>query len=98
MRNGGHASALPTLQDSIPCDDLALALVDIRRVEQVTGATAHQEFRAAGADRVVAAAADGRLARLVFRQLWQREDLAPHLPGRIDLLGIGTDGERDVQR
>ena len=30
--------------------------MDVRRVEQVAGAAAHQEFRAAGADRVVAAA------------------------------------------
>src|SRR5205814_4652155 len=70
---------------SIPRDDLALALVNIRRVEQVAGAAAHQEFGAAGADRVVTAAADRGFARAFFRQLRKREDVAPHLPGRGDL-------------
>ena len=88
--------ALPTLQNQlIPRDDLAFALVKVRRVEQVAGAAAHQEFRAAGADRVVAATARGRFARLVFRQLRKREDLAPHLPGRGDLLGVGTDARAE---
>ena len=67
--------------NSIPRDDLALALMNVGRVEQVAGAAAHQKFRPAGADRVVAAAARRGFARLVFRQLRKREDLAPHLPG-----------------
>ena len=72
----------------IPFDDLALALVNIRRVEQISAAAAHQEFRAAGADRVVATAALSRFAGLGFRQLRKREDLAPSLPGGSDLLRV----------
>ena len=51
-----------TTSNSIPRDDLAFAVVNVGRVEQVAGAAAHQEFRAAGADRVVAAAAGGGFA------------------------------------
>ena len=56
----GFASLYPSYKierNSIPGDDLAFALMNIRRVEQISGAAAHQKFRAAGADRVVAAAA-----------------------------------------
>jgi hypothetical protein len=52
----------------IPRDDLAFALMHIRGVEQIAAASAHQKFRTAGADRVVAAAAGGRFVIVVFRQ------------------------------
>ena len=53
---------------SIPRDDLALVLMDVFKIDQVTAPAAHQKFRAAGADRVVAAAAGGRFAVVIFRQ------------------------------
>src|SRR6202035_3810018 len=83
-------------RESIPRDDLALALMQVGRIEQVAGAAAHQEFRASGADRVVTAAPHRGLGGLGFRQSRQREDIAPNLPGRCDLFGIGTDAERDI--
>jgi len=86
------------LRFSIPCDDLAFAGVDVCRVEQVAGATAHQEFRAAAADRVVAAAAGRGFASPLFRQLRKREDLAPGLPGGRDLVGVGADEQRNRKR
>src|SRR5438876_190145 len=52
----------------IPRDDLALFPMDGLGIDQVTTPAAHQEFRAAGADRVVAAAAGGRFAVVIFRQ------------------------------
>ena len=64
----GVAGSLRCKLVLISRDDLALALVNIRGVEQVTAAAADQEFRAAGADRVVTAAALGRFASLGFRQ------------------------------
>jgi len=67
-------------------------------IGQVTAPAAHQEFRAAGADRVVAAAAGGRFAVVVFRQQRQREDVAPHLPGGGDLLVVGAHAQGNVQR
>ena len=51
---------------SIPRDDLALVLMDVFKIDQVTAPPAHQKFRAAGADRVVAAAAGGRFAVVIF--------------------------------
>src|ERR1700738_4632432 len=75
---------------SIPCDDLAFTLMQIRRVEQIAAASPHQKFRTPGADRVVAPAPERGPARFIFRQLWKREDLAPHLPGGCDLVGVGT--------
>ena len=56
------------LGTSIPRDDLVLALVQIRRIEQIAGAPSHQEFRPPCPDRVVAAAPLRRFTRLVFRQ------------------------------
>jgi hypothetical protein len=55
-----------TKSSSIPRDDLAFALMDIRGIKQIAGAAAHQEFRASGADGVVTAAAGGWLGWLVF--------------------------------
>ena len=75
---------------SIPCDDLALALVDVRGIEQIAAAPPYQEFRTPRPDRVVTPAALRRFGRLVFRQLRQREDVAPHLPGGRDLIAVGT--------
>ena len=72
-----HPPTGPARSILIPRDDLALAGVKVGRVEQVAGAAADQEFRVAAADRIVAAAAGGRFANLVFRQLRKREDLAP---------------------
>src|SRR4051812_30256305 len=92
---GGSAESLIEGANSIPCDDLAFAVVNVGRVEQVAGAAADQKFRAAGTDRVVAAAPGGRFASLVFRQQRQRKDIAPDLPRGSDLFGIGTDTERN---
>ena len=78
-----------------PRDDLALALMDVRRVEQIAAAPPHQEFRPPRADRVAPAPARRRFARLVLRQLRQREDLAPHLPGGRDLVRVGTDARAE---
>src|SRR5260370_3455261 len=91
--------ALPTLRDrgSIPRDDLALTLVNIRRVEQVAAAAPHQKFRTPRADCVVAPAPDRGFARLVFRQLRQLEDIAPHLPGGGDLVAVGAHAKWNVQ-
>ena len=83
------------IQVLIPRDDLALAVMDIRRIEQIAAAPPHQEFRPPRPDRVVAPAPWRRLARLVFRQLRKREDLAPHLPGRRDLLAVGTHAQAE---
>jgi len=52
----------------IPRDDLALVPMNGLDIEQVTAPAAHQKFRAAGADRVVAAAPGGRFAVVIFRQ------------------------------
>jgi hypothetical protein len=83
--------------NSIPRDDLALALMEIRRIEQIAAAPPHQKFRTPGADRIVPPPAAGRLAGLVFRQLRKCEDLAPHLPGRRDFLAVGTSAKRNAQ-
>src|SRR4051812_12255573 len=53
---------------SIPRDDLALVPVNGLAIGQVAAPATHQEFRAAGADCIVAAAACGRFAVVVFRQ------------------------------
>src|SRR5262249_37765543 len=88
---GGHgANADPAKSHSIPCDDLALAAEVIRSIEQCADPAAHQKSRPAEADRVAAAAPGCGLAPLVL-QLRQREQLAPHLPGLGDFLGIGAD-------
>src|ERR1700689_134234 len=44
-----------TKRGLIPCDDLALALVEVRRVQQIATAPPHQEFRPPRPDRVVTA-------------------------------------------
>src|SRR6266511_3426536 len=51
----------------VPRDDLALVPVNSLGIDQVAAPAAHQKFRAAGADRVVAAAG-GRFAVVIFRQ------------------------------
>jgi hypothetical protein len=53
---------------SIPRDDLALVPMNGLGIGQVTTPTAHQKFRTAGADGVVAAAPGGRFVVLIFRQ------------------------------
>jgi hypothetical protein len=53
---------------SIPRYDLALVPMNGLGIGQVAGAAAHQKFRAASADRVVAATAGGRFAVVIFRQ------------------------------
>ena len=82
---------------SLSRDDLALALMDVGRIEQIAAAPPHQEFRPPRPDRVVTPAPRRRFARLVFRQLRKREDVAPHLPGGRDLVAVGTDAERNRQ-
>jgi|SRR4051812_18959193 hypothetical protein len=52
----------------IPRDDLAFVLMDVLKIGRIAAPAAHQEFRAAGADGVVAAAAGGRFAVVIFRQ------------------------------
>src|SRR4029453_4102705 len=69
-----------TCLTSIPRDDLALVPMNGLGIGQVPAPAAEQKFRAAGADRVVAATPGGRLAVVIFRQERQREDVAPHLP------------------
>ena len=83
---------------SVPCDDLALVLMDVLKIGQVTAPAAHQKFRAARADGIVAAAAVGRLERELFHQLRQREDVAPYRPRGGNLLGIGAYAQWNVQR
>ena len=73
-----------------PGDDLAFAVVKVRRIEQIAAAPPHQEFRTPRPDRVVTPAPLRRFGHLVFRQLRQPEDVAPHLPGRRDLVAIRT--------
>jgi hypothetical protein len=79
-------------------DDLALAAMDVGRVGRATGTPAHEKLRPARADRVVAAAARGGLARFVFRQAREVENVAPGLPCRLDLVGIGTRAKRNRER
>ena len=69
----GFASLYPSYESNdeaklIPRDDLALVPMNGLGIDQITTPAAHQEFRAAGADRVVAAAAGGRFAVVIFRQ------------------------------
>jgi hypothetical protein len=52
--------------NSISRDDLALVAVNGLGIVEIAEPSAHQEFRAAAADRVVAAAAGGRFAIVVF--------------------------------
>ena len=78
------------MEELVPRDDLAFALMQVRRIEQIAAAPPHQEFRATRPDRVMTPAPRGGLARSVFRQLRKREDLAPHLPGGRDLFAIGA--------
>src|SRR5437899_1074204 len=81
----------------VPRDDLVLALMDIRRVQQIAAAPPHQEFRPPYADRVVTPPPWRGLARRVFRQLRKREDVAPHLPGRRYFVAVGTHAQGNVQ-
>src|SRR5258705_13824448 len=53
---------------SIPRDDLALVPMNGLGIDQVAAPATHQKFRAAGADRVVAAGASGRFPVGLFRQ------------------------------
>jgi hypothetical protein len=80
---------------STPRDDLALAAMNVGSIERAAGAPAHQEPRSAPADRVVAAAARGGLARFVFRQAREVKNVAPGLPGGRDLVRVGTRAERN---
>ena len=84
-------------ESSIPRDDLALALVNICGVEQIAATPPHQKFRPPRPDRVVAPAPRRGFARLVFRQLRKREDVAPHPPGGCDLVAVGTHAQRNGQ-
>ena len=82
------ASLAMTNVVSIPRDDFAFVAMNVLGIGQVAAPAAHQEFRAAGADGVVAAAAGGRLVRDIFHQLRQRENVAPYRPRGSNLLGI----------
>src|ERR1700739_4850254 len=82
---------------SVPRDDLALAAVHVGRIERTTAAPAQQKFRTPCADHVAPPPSRRRLARLVFRQLRQREDVAPNLPCRRDLFAVRTHTQRDGQ-
>src|ERR1700737_2010265 len=90
-------SRKPDLVASVPRDDLVLALMNIRRIEQVTGAAADQKFRTPCADDVMAPAPHRGFARLVFRQQRKVEDIAPHLPGGREFLAVEASAKRDVQ-
>src|ERR1700727_3587648 len=87
----------PAHKHSIRCDDLALALMNMGRIEQVATAPPHQEFWTPAANRIMPPPPRRRFARLVFRQLRKPEDLAPHLPRRRQFVAIGTDAERNAQ-
>jgi hypothetical protein len=82
---------------SFPRDDFTLALMNIRGVEQIAAAPPHQEFRPSRPDRVVTPAPRRGFARRVFRQLWQREGIAPHPPRGGDLVAVGTHAQRNGQ-
>jgi hypothetical protein len=97
ISNNRDDEAVSITPRSIPRDDLAFALMNIRWIERIAAAPPYQKLRAPGADRAVAAAPGGGLAHFVFRQLRKREDLAPHPPGGRDLFAVGTDAERDRQ-
>jgi len=72
----------------MPRDDFALTLMDVRWIEQEAATPPYQEFRPPCADRIVAAPPRRGLARLVFAQQRQGEDVAPHLPCGRDLFWI----------
>ena len=98
----GIASLHPSYESNdgsglIPRDDLAFALMNIRRVQRSAAAPPHQEFRTPSPDRVVAPAPHGGFARLVFQQLRKRENVAPHLPRGCDLFAVGTDAQGNGQ-
>src|SRR3977135_3618140 len=82
---------------SIPCDDLALALMDVRRIEQIVAAPPHQELRPPRPARAVTPAPRARRSNFLLRQLGEREDVAPHLPGGRDLVAVGTDAQGNRQ-
>ena len=81
----------------IPRDDLALALMNIGRVEQIAAPPPHQEFRAPCPDRIVTPPPSGGFARFVLRQLRKRQDVAPDLPGGCNLVAVGTDPQGNGQ-
>ena len=81
-------------QTLIPGDDLAFAAIIFRRIEQITGLSPHQEFRAPRLDDVVAPAPRRGFLGQLLRKLREREDLAPDPPGDFDFIGIRTDAER----
>ena|SRR5205823_747425 len=84
-------------ESSIPCDDLALALVNVRGVEQIAATPPHQKFRPPRPYRVVTPTTRRGFVRLVFRQLRKREDVAPHPPDGCDLVAVGTHAQRNGQ-
>src|SRR6266700_2765521 len=90
-----HLRMTSARDSSIRRDDLALALVNVRRVKQIAATPPHQKFRPPRPDRVVTPTPRRGFARLVFRQLRQREDVAPHPPGGCDLVAVGTYAQRN---
>ena len=85
------------LKSLVPGDDLALALIIARDIEQIARLAAHQEFRPPRFDRMVAPPPRRGFARGIFRQLRQGKNLAPDLPGHFDLIVIRTDQKRNRQ-
>ena len=77
----------------IPRDDLAFFAMN-RQFARHRNAAAHQEFRAAGADRIGTAAARCGLSR-AFVELREREQLAPDRQGLDEVVSVGADEQRN---
>jgi hypothetical protein len=84
-------------QALVPRDDLAFAAMHVGRIERAAAAATYQESRTARADRVVPPSPRRGLANLVFQELGQREDVAPHPPGGRELVAVRTHAKRDRQ-
>ena len=72
--------------------------MDLCGNDAAAGTPPHQKSRPPPGDHVAPPAPWRRLARLAVVKLREREQLAPHRPGRRDLLAVGADDERDCQR
>src|SRR5215475_1152872 len=71
--------------------------MDVEFALRIADVAAHQEARAAPADRIAAATARRRLEAFAILKLRQREDLAPALPGGGDLVAVCALAQGDVE-
>ena len=65
---GDDSRVLRRKGESIPRNDFAFVAMNGLDVTEIAEPAAHQKFRAAGADRVVAAAAGGRFVIMILSQ------------------------------